>query len=503
MTPTNPRPTGNANHNGHANRNGQSDRNGHGSPNGHDANDRPTGGLDAERQANIASNRIDLEDQAEALRREWESNPRWQGIVREHSALDVLRLRGPVTLEHTLARRGAERLWGMLNERAYIPALGALTGGQAVQMVKAGLDAIYLSGWQVAADNNLDGETYPDLSLYPSNSAPQLVRRINNALLRAGQIEMAKGSPSRDWMAPIVADAEAGFGGPLNAYLMMAHMIEAGASGVHFEDQLSSAKKCGHMGGKVVVPTLQHVRTLRAARLAADVAGVPSILVARTDARGARLLASDSDPRDQAYLTGRKTTEGLFEVKAGLEPAIARGLAYAPYADLLWFETNEPDLVEAERFAREIHAQFPGKLLAYNCSPSFHWAQHLDADTIADFQPRLAKMGYRFQFVTLAGFHSMNSGMFELAEAYAKEGMAAYTRLQNAEFAMQSKGYTAVKHQQEAGAGYFDELARVISPESAGTLALPDSTEKEQFHASPVAPVPTIQNHKAKDNTSA
>ena len=452
----------------------------------------------------------DVADETETLLSQWEHDARWKGVVRDHSAEDVLRLRGPVAIEHTLARRGAERLWGLLNERPYLPALGALTGGQAVQMVRAGLDAIYLSGWQVAADNNLDGETYPDLSLYPSNSAPQLVRRINNALLRAGQIEHTSpqaraidgaASTRRDWMAPIVADAEAGFGGPLNAYLLMAHMIEAGASGVHYEDQLSSAKKCGHMGGKVVVPTIQHVRTLRAARLAADVAGVPSLLVARTDARGARLLSSDMDPRDQAFLTGKKTNDGLFEVKPGIEPAIQRGLAYAPYADLLWFETNEPDLEEAERFAAAVHREFPGKMLAYNCSPSFHWAKHLSPEEVADFQPRLGKLGYRFQFVTLAGFHSMNAGMFELASAYAKEGMSAYMRLQNLEFGMQPAGYTAVQHQQEAGAGYFDDIARVISPDGDSTLALPDSTEEDQFQEA--APVAMIKNPKPKTDGNA
>ena len=446
----------------------------------------------------------DLAEAAEALRRRWEHDARWKGVVREHTAEDVLRLRGPVALEHTLARRGSDRLWGMLHERPYLPALGALTGGQAVQMVRAGLDAIYLSGWQVAADNNLDGQTYPDLSLYPSNSAPALVRRINNALLRAGQVEMADrlsrpeadgtapAAPMRDWMAPIVADAEAGFGGPLNAYVLMQSMVEAGAAAVHYEDQLSMAKKCGHMGGKVVIPTAAHVRTLRAARLAADVAGAPTLIVARTDARGARLLSSDMDPRDQAFLTGRKTNDGLFEVKSGLEPAIQRALAYAPYADLLWFETNEPSVAEAEAFARAVHAEVPGKMLAYNCSPSFHWARHMGPQDVADFQPRLGKLGYRFQFVTLAGFHAMNEALFSLAHDYARRGMAAYMELQEREFGLKPQGYTAVQHQQEAGAGYFDDLARTIAPDGDSTLSLPGSTEEEQF----VAPLPEIHEKK-------
>jgi isocitrate lyase len=445
----------------------------------------------------------DRSSAAETLRRSWEGDARWAGTVREHSAEDVLRLRGPVEVEHTLARRGAERLWTLLASRPYLPALGALTGGQAVQMVRAGLEAIYLSGWQVAADNNLDGETYPDLSLYPANSAPALVRRINKALLRAAQVEAAapgNGHDLREWMAPIVADAEAGFGGPLNAYLLAQHFIEAGAAAIHFEDQLSSAKKCGHMGGKVVVPTAHHVRTLRAARLAADVLGVPTLLVARTDARGARLLSSDADPRDHPFLTGKRTPDGLFEVRAGLDAAIQRGLAYAPYADLLWFETNEPSLEEAERFASAIHAKFPGKWLAYNCSPSFRWSKHMDADTVADFQARLGRLGYRFQFVTLAGFHAMNAAVFDLATNYRRRGMAAYMDLQEREFALQADGYTAVKHQQEVGAGYFDEVARVITHDGGSTLALPNSTEEDQF----VAPVPQIhENGKEKRKPGA
>jgi isocitrate lyase len=431
--------------------------------------------------------RRDLEQEAEDLRQAWENDPRWHGVRREHQAEDVIRLRGSVQVEHTLARRGAQRLWRLLHGTPHVAALGALTGGQAVQMVRAGLPAIYVSGWQVAADNNLDGQTYPDLSLYSANSVPALVRRINNALLRADHVEGPAAAPGGDWLAPIVADAEAGFGGPLNAYVLTGHMVEAGAAAVHFEDQLSSAKKCGHMGGKVLVPTLQHVRTLRAARLAADCMGVPTILVARTDARAATLVSSDTDARDQPFLSGHRTREGLFEARSGLDAAIARGLAYAPYAELLWFETNEPDLEEAQRFSEAIHQQHPGKLLAYNCSPSFHWAKHLDAETISRFQPRLAKMGYRFQFVTLAGFHAMGAGVFELAKAFADEGMPAYVRLQEREFQMRQDGYTAVRHQREVGAGYFDDVARVIAPGDHSTLALPGSTEDEAF----VPPVAT------------
>ena len=406
---------------------------------------------------------------------------RWEGIHRPYSAEDVERLRGTVHVEHTLARLGAERLWDLLKHEDYVPALGALTGGQAVQMVKAGLKAIYLSGWQVAADANLAGHTYPDQSLYPSNSGPALVRRLNNALLRADQIHAAEGETDTHWLAPIVADAEAGFGGPLNAFEVMKAMIEAGAAGVHFEDQLSSEKKCGHLGGKVLVPTGHFVRMLVAARLAADVCGVPTVLVARTDALSARLLTSDADPADEPFLTGERTAEGFFQVQDGLEPAIARGLAAAPYADLVWFETSTPDLDEAEAFAEAIHERFPGKLLAYNCSPSFNWRAHLDDERIATFQRELGAMGYRFQFVTLAGFHSLNAAMFDLAQGYAAEGMSAYVRLQEHEFELEPAGYTATRHQREAGAGYFDAVAQAVSGGTSSTLALEGSTEAAQF----------------------
>jgi isocitrate lyase len=408
---------------------------------------------------------------------------RWDGIERPYGAEDVERLRGTVHVEHTLARLGAERLWELLRTEDYVPALGALTGGQAVQMVKAGLQAIYLSGWQVAADANLAGHTYPDQSLYPSNSGPALVRRLNNALLRADQIHAAEGDTGTRWLAPIVADAEAGFGGPLNAFELMRAMIEAGAAGVHFEDQLSSEKKCGHLGGKVLVPTSQFLRTLAAARLAADVCGVPTVLVARTDAHSAKLLTSDADPADEAFLTGERTPEGFFCVRDGLEPAIARGLATAPYADLVWFETSTPDIDEASDFAEAIHERFPGKLLAYNCSPSFNWRAHLDDDRIASFQRELGEMGYRFQFVTLAGFHSLNAAMFELARGYAAEGMSAYVRLQQRELELEADGYTATKHQREAGAGYFDAVMQAVSGGTSSTLALQGSTEAEQFRS--------------------
>jgi isocitrate/methylisocitrate lyase len=408
---------------------------------------------------------------------------RWEGVERPYASEDVLRLRGTVQIEHTLARRGAERLWELLHEEDYVPALGAMTGGQAVQMVKAGLKAIYLSGWQVAADANLAGHTYPDQSLYPSNSGPALVRRLNNALLRADQIHAAEGDTGTDWLAPIVADAEAGFGGPLNAFELMKAMIEAGAAGVHFEDQLSSEKKCGHLGGKVLVPTGQFLRTLTAARLAADVCGVPTVLIARTDALSASLLTSDSDPADEPFLTGERTPEGFFHVRAGLEPAIARGLGSAPFADLVWFESSTPDLDEAREFADAIHERFPGKLLAYNCSPSFNWRAHLDDDRIASFQRELASMGYRFQFVTLAGFHSLNAAMFDLARGYARDGMSAYVELQEHEFALEEHGYSATRHQREAGAGYFDAVAQAVSGGSSSTLALEGSTEAEQFRA--------------------
>ena len=411
------------------------------------------------------------------------ASARWDGIERPYTSEDVERLRGSVQVEHTLARLGAERLWELLQHEDYVPALGALTGGQAVQMVKARLKAIYLSGWQVAADANLAGQTYPDQSLYPSNSGPALVKRLNNALLRADQIHAAEGDLETHWLAPIVADAEAGFGGPLNAFEVMKAMIEAGAAGVHFEDQLSSEKKCGHLGGKVLVPTNQFVRMLVAARLAADVCGVSTVLVARTDALSAKLLTSDADPADEPFLTGERTAEGFFCVRDGLEPAIARGLAAAPYADLVWFETSTPDLDEAREFADAIHERFPGKLLAYNCSPSFNWRAHLDDERIAGFQRELAEMGYRFQFVTLAGFHSLNAAMFELARGYAEEGMSAYVRLQEDEFALEPAGYTATRHQREAGAGYFDAVMQAVSGGTSSTLALEGSTEAAQFRS--------------------
>ncbi|MHB8641384.1 MAG: isocitrate lyase [Gaiellaceae bacterium] len=418
--------------------------------------------------------------EAEQLQKEWDS-PRWQGVTRDYGAEDVVRLRGSLKIEHTLARRGAERLWSLMHELPYVPALGALTGNQAVQQVKAGLKAIYLSGWQVAGDANLGETTYPDQSLYPANSVPAVVRRINNALRRADQITWSEGKSSVDWFAPIIADAEAGFGGALNAYELMRSMIEAGAAGIHYEDQLASEKKCGHLGGKVLVPTGQFVRTLTAARLAADVAGVPSVLIARTDALSATLLTSDHDPRDREFATGERTPEGFFHVRDGIEPVIQRSLAYAPYADVLWFETSTPDMAEAKRFAEAIHAEFPGKLLAYNCSPSFNWKKHLDDDQIARFQKELGALGYKFQFVTLAGFHALNASMFELARGYAENGMSAYVELQEREFAMEEQGYTATRHQREVGAGYFDEVAQVISGGLSSTLALRGSTEEEQF----------------------
>jgi isocitrate lyase len=407
---------------------------------------------------------------------------RWEGIERPYADEDVERLRGSVQVEHTLARLGAERLWELLQEEPYVAALGALTGGQAVQMVKAGLKAIYLSGWQVAADANLAGQTFPDQSLYPSDSAPALVRRLNAALLRADQIEHAEGGGNgRHWLAPIVADAEAGFGGPLQAYELMRAMIESGAAGVHFEDQLASEKKCGHLGGKVLVPTGQFVRTLSAARLAADVCRVPALLVARTDALSATLLTSDVDERDSEFLTGERTPEGYFRVEGGIESAIARGLAYAPFADLIWCETSTPDLGEAREFAGAIHERFPGKLLAYNCSPSFNWRRHLSDEEIASFQQELGALGYRFQFITLAGFHALNASMFELARGYAAEGMTAYVRLQEREFELEAEGYTATRHQREVGAGWFDLVAQAVSGGESSTLALEGSTEEAQF----------------------
>jgi isocitrate lyase len=422
-----------------------------------------------------------IQEEAQRLAADWEADERWQGIRRPYSPEQVVRLRGSLQLEHSLARLGAERLWRLLTTEAYVAALGAMTGGQAVQMVKAGLKAIYLSGWQVAADANLSGNTYPDQSLYPSNSAPALVRRLNSALLRADQIAWAEGDGSVDWLAPIVADAEAGFGGPLHAFELMKSMIEAGAAGVHFEDQLASEKKCGHLGGKVLVPTSQFVRTLVGARLASDVLGVPTVLVSRTDALSARLLTSDADPADAEFLTGERTAEGFFRVRDGLEPAIARSLAYAPYADVIWFETSTPDLEEARRFADAIHERHPRKLLAYNCSPSFNWRQHLSDAQIASFQPELGSMGYRFQFVTLAGFHALNESMFELARGYARSGMSAYVELQEREFALEQAGYTATRHQREVGAGYFDGVLDAVTGGEASTRALEGSTEEAQF----------------------
>ena len=421
-----------------------------------------------------------LENSSSSLSGNWLSSPRWEGVRREYTAEDVHRLRPQVLVEHTLARVGAERLWRLLGERDHVPALGALTGGQAVQMAKAGLEAIYLSGWQVAADANLAGQTYPDQSLYPANSVPTVIRRINNALLRAEQVARVEGE-ERSYLVPIVADAEAGFGGPLNAYELTMAMIEAGAAGIHFEDQLASEKKCGHLGGKVLVPTGQFIRTLQAARLAADVAGVPTVLVARTDALAATLLTSDVDERDRPFLTGERTAEGYFRVTAGLDAPIARALSYAPYADLLWCETSTPDLDQARRFAEAVHDRFPGKLLAYNCSPSFNWRRAVDDQTIARFQKELAAMGYRFQFITLAGFHSLNAAMFELASGYAAEGMPAYVRLQQHELAMEADGYTATRHQREVGTGVFDLVAQAVTAGQASTLALDGSTERQQF----------------------
>src|SRR5215204_1972617 len=412
----------------------------------------------------------------------WEGM-RWAGIERAYRAEDVVRLRGSIHVEHTLAELGAKHLWELLSGDGYVRALGAISGGQAVQMVKAGLEAIYLSGWQVAADGNLAAEVYPDQSLYPANSVPAMVRRLNNALLRADQIEWAEGNDGVDYLLPIVADAEAGFGGPLNAFELMRGMIEAGAAAVHYEDQLSSEKKCGHLGGKVLVPTSQFIRTLIAARLASDVCGVPTVLIARTDALSAKLLTSDVDERDAIFATGERTPEGFFRVRDGLEPVIARSLAYAPYADVLWFETSTPNMEDARAFAEAIHAEYPGKLLAYNCSPSFNWKKHLDDDQIAAFQRELGELGYKFQFVTLAGFHALNQSMFELARGYANEGMTAYVRLQEREFELEEEGYTATRHQREVGAGYFDEVAQVISGGESSTLALHGSTEEEQFES--------------------
>jgi len=421
-----------------------------------------------------------IQEAVRELEAQWSSDERWSGIERTYTAEDVVRLRGSVVEEHTLARLGAERLWQLIGSEQPVRALGALTGGQAVQMVRAGLEAIYLSGWQVAADANLAGATYPDQILYPVNSVPAVVRRFNNALLRADQIDHAEGRNGTHWLAPILADAEAGFGGPLNAYELMRAMIEAGAAGVHYEDQLASEKKCGHLGGKVLVPTSQFVRTLNAARLAADVLDVPTVLFARTDALAAALLTSDVDEYDRDFVTGERTAEGFYRVRDGIDQAIARALAYAPFADVLWCETSTPDIGEAREFAQAVHEKFPGKLLAYNCSPSFNWSKHLDEEQIAGFQTSLADMGYRFQFITLAGFHSLNAGMFELARGYAADQMTSYVKLQQHEFEMEEFGYTATRHQREVGAGYFDLVAQAVSPESS-TLALKGSTEEAQF----------------------
>jgi isocitrate lyase len=415
------------------------------------------------------------------IERDWENNPRWDGVTRDYTADDVLRLRGSIEVEQTLARMGAERLWDLLNDEPYVAALGALTGNQAIQQLRAGLKAIYLSGWQVAADANLAGHMYPDQSLYPSNSVPQVVKRINQALQRADQIDHSEGKSETYWFAPIVADAEAGFGGCLNAFELMKQMIECGAAAVHFEDQLASEKKCGHLGGKVLLPTSQFIRTLSAARLAADVMGVPTLVIARTDANSATLLTSDIDERDQPFLTGERTAEGFFMIKSGVDAAIARAIAYAPYADLLWMETSTPDIGEAKRFADAVHAKYPGKMLAYNCSPSFNWAEKLSAEAIAEFRNELAALGYRFQFVTLAGFHALNFSMFELARQYVDEGMTAYSRMQQSEFAAEEHGYTATKHQHEVGTGYFDEVMKVISNGQSSTTALAGSTEAAQF----------------------
>lgn len=443
----------------------------------------------------------DADDEIERLEQSWLSD-RWNGIRRSYSAKDVVRLRGSIRPEYTIARMGAEKFESLLRDEAYIPTLGALTGAQALQMVQAGLKAIYMSGWQVAADANLSGQTYPDQSLYPSNSVPNLVKRINQAFQRADQIQHVSRKGTIDWFAPIIADAEAGFGGPLNAFELMKAMIEAGASGVHFEDQLASEKKCGHLGGKVLVPTHQFIRTLIAARLAADVMGVPTYLIARTDAVGAKLLSSDADPRDLPYTTGERTPEGYYRLKPGLQAAIARGVSYAPYADLIWCETATPDLDEARRFAEGIHRVYPGKLLAYNCSPSFNWEKHLDPRTIRSFQKELASMGYKFQFVTLAGFHSLSVSMFELAKQYASEGMSAYVRVQGKEFESEKDGYSAVKHQAFVGTEYFDEISTVISSGTSSTTAMDGSTETAQFNEEkPIVAPPVRRSEPDRDGS--
>ncbi len=425
--------------------------------------------------------KVNFQEEAKKLQEQWSTDSRWEGINRPYSAEDVIRLRGSLQIEHTIAKKGSEKLWKLLKEEPFVNALGALTGGQAVQQVKAGLKAIYLSGWQVAADANLAGQMYPDQSLYPANSVPQVVKRINNSLQRADQIQHMEGKGEIDYFAPIVADAEAGFGGQLNVFELMKAMIEAGASGVHFEDQLASEKKCGHLGGKVLLPTQTAIRNLVAARLAADVSGVPTVLVARTDADAADLITSNIDPVDAPFITGERTAEGFFRTNPGIDQAIARGLAYAPYADLIWCETSKPSLEEAKQFADAIHAKFPGKLLAYNCSPSFNWLANLDKDTIETYQVELGKMGYKFQFVTLAGFHALNYSMFELARGYKTRGMGAYSELQQAEFAAEEYGYTATRHQREVGTGYFDEIAQVVSGGTSSTTALKGSTEEAQF----------------------
>ena len=424
----------------------------------------------------------DFPQQVKDLEERWATDPRWKGVKRDYSAQDVVKLRGSVMIEHTLARRGSERLWRQLNEESFIRTFGALTGAQAVNMVKAGLQAIYLSGWQVAGDANLASQTFPDQSLYPSNSVPAVVKRLNNALMRADQIQTLEGNTNIDWFAPILADAEAGFGGAIHAFELMRGMIESGAAGVHYEDQLAAAKKCGHMGGKVLIPTNMFIHTLNAARLAADVLDVPTILCARTDARGATLLTSDIDERDQEFVTGERTPEGYYVIRDGFDAAIARALAYAPYADLLWCETSDPDLDEAIAFAEAIHSKFPDMMLAYNCSPSFNWKSHLDDKTIAKFQDELGKVGYKFQFITLAGWHMINLNAFELAKAYGQEGMPAYVRIQEQEFGREKDGYTATKHQAEVGAGYFDEVLLSISEDLASTAALTGSTESAQFN---------------------
>jgi isocitrate lyase len=421
------------------------------------------------------------EHEAARLTEDWKNNPRWEGVTRDYTAEDVVRLRGSIREQHTLAYRMAEKLWDLLGTEDYVNALGAISGGQAVQMVRAGVKSIYLSGWQVAGDGNLSDEVYPDQSLYPANSAPKLVERINNALRRADQIHWAEGETDIDWFVPIVADGEAGFGGVLNVFELTKSFIAAGAAAVHFEDQLAAEKKCGHMGGKVLVPTSQHIKALQAARLASDVMGVPTIIVARTDANGATLLTSDIDPRDRPFVVGDRTAEGFHRVTGGLDSAIARGLAYAPYCDMIWCETATPDLDEARRFAEAIHAEHPGKLLAYNCSPSFNWSKHLDEATIASFQKELGTMGYRYQFITLAGFHALNASMFQLAQGYVAEGMPAYVELQNTEFALEADGYTATRHQREVGAGYFDLVNQTVTGGESSTLALKGSTEEDQF----------------------